>query len=71
MLRATNTGVTAIIDQRGRVTRSAPQFVPYVLEGGAQGYTGSTPFIFWGNWPFLALSLIGLGVPLVWRSRRA
>ena len=71
MLRATNTGVTAIIDQRGRVTRSAPQFVPYVLEGGAQGYTGSTPFIFWGNWPFLALSLTGLSVPLVWRSRRA
>jgi len=70
MLRATNTGVTAIIDQRGRVTRAAPQFVPYVLEGAAQGYTGRTPFIFWGNWPFLALSLLGLAVPLAWRSPR-
>ena len=27
MLRATNTGVTAIIDQRGRVLAAAPQFV--------------------------------------------
>jgi apolipoprotein N-acyltransferase len=63
MLRATNTGVTAIIDQRGRVLRSAPQFVAAIVEGQAQGYAGSTPYARWGNWPFLALALAMLAAP--------
>jgi apolipoprotein N-acyltransferase len=62
MLRATNTGVTAIIDQRGRILRSAPEFVATIVEGEAQGYAGSTPYVRWGNWPFLALALAMLGV---------
>lgn len=64
MLRATNTGVTAIIDERGRVVDSVPQFVIAVLEGRAQGRSGTTPYIFWGNWAFLALVAAGLSVPL-------
>ena len=68
MLRATNTGVTAIIDQRGRVVRSAPEFVTAVIEGEAQGYAGSTPYVRWGNWPFLALAAAMLS-PLLLRQR--
>ena len=56
MLRATNTGVTAIIDQRGRVLAAAPQFVTTALDGLAQGYTGSTPYVRWGNWVVLGSS---------------
>ncbi len=56
MLRATNTGVTAIIDQRGRVLESAPEFAVAVVEGGVQGFSGSTPYVRWGNWPFLAIA---------------
>jgi len=64
MLRATNTGVTGIIDERGRLVASVPQFVIAVLEGQAQGRTGTTPYVFWGNWAFLALVAAGLSAPL-------
>jgi apolipoprotein N-acyltransferase len=57
MLRATNTGVTAIVDQRGRVLHSAPEFVITVVDGSVQGFTGSTPYVWWGNWPFLAIAV--------------
>jgi apolipoprotein N-acyltransferase len=69
MLRATNTGVTAIIDERGRVKASAPEFVTMSLHGTAQGFSGSTPYVRWGNWPFLALAAFGLLGPAV-RARR-
>jgi apolipoprotein N-acyltransferase len=62
MLRATNTGVTAIIDQRGRVIAQAPQFTETVLEGQARGFTGATPYVWWANWPFLALCVVPLVV---------
>jgi len=70
MLRATNTGVSAIIDPRGRVVRSIPQFVTAVLEGQAQGHTGSTPYIMGGNWPFLVLAAAALLAPWFWRRRK-
>jgi apolipoprotein N-acyltransferase len=60
MLRATNTGATAIIDQRGHVTAHAPHFVTTTLDGQVQGYGGSTPYVMWGNWPFIVLSILGL-----------
>ena len=60
MLRATNTGATAIIDQRGHVIAHAPHFVSTSLDGKAQGYSGSTPYVIWGNWPFIILSLAAL-----------
>lgn len=60
MLRATNTGATAIIDQRGNVIAHAPHFVATALDGQVQGYSGSTPYVLWGNWPFIILSLLGL-----------
>ena len=70
MLRATNTGVTAIIDDRGRVVGRVPQFVVAVLEGRAQGRTGSTPYILWGNWAFLAIVAASLlAPPLIVRFR--
>jgi len=63
MLRATNTGVTAIIDERGHVVSRVPQFVVAVLEGHAQGRAGSTPYVWWGNWAFLALVAVSLLLP--------
>jgi apolipoprotein N-acyltransferase len=43
MLRATNTGVTAIIDAKGRMLASLPLFTTGSLSGEIQGYAGSTP----------------------------
>lgn len=60
MLRATNTGATAAIDPKGNVFAHAPHFTQTTLNVIAQGYTGSTPYVRFGNWPFLILSLAGL-----------
>jgi apolipoprotein N-acyltransferase len=65
MLRATNTGATAIIDHKGHVVAHAPHFVQTTLDGTAQGYTGTTPYVRWGNWPFVLFSLII--IVLLWR----
>jgi len=70
MLRATNTGMTAIIDERGDIVRVAPQFETAVLTGTVQGYTGTTPYVRWGNAFVLAISLAMLGTALI-AARRA
>ncbi|MBQ9578340.1 MAG: apolipoprotein N-acyltransferase [Ottowia sp.] len=57
MLRATNTGVTAIIDASGRVTHSLPPLTRAVLEGEFTGRTVITPYARWaarfGVWPLV------------------
>ena len=55
MLRATNTGVTAIIDVKGHLLASLPLFTAGSLSGEIQGYAGSTPYVRWGNAPVLTL----------------
>ncbi len=59
-LRATNTGATAIIDSHGYVTAHAPHDENIILEGQAQGYTGATPYVRFGNWLFLFISFIAI-----------
>jgi apolipoprotein N-acyltransferase len=58
MLRATNTGVTAIINERGEVLQTIEIFTTAALHGLAQGFTGTTPYVRTGN--YLALGLAGL-----------
>jgi apolipoprotein N-acyltransferase len=61
MLRATNTGVTSIIDARGQVVQRLPQFQEGVMTGMAQGYQGSTPYVRWGNaavWVLIGMMLL-------------
>lgn len=48
-IRATNTGVTAFIDDRGRVVRSLERFKPGVLRGELPAMTGTTPYMRWGD----------------------
>ena len=60
MLRATNTGVTAIIDINGKVISSLPQHKVGVLDGIVQGYKGNTPFSEYGNYPLIILCLLSL-----------
>jgi len=61
VLRATNTGATAVVDSRGHVTDSLPHLTQGVLEAEVQGRSGLTPYLRWGDWPALALVLAGLG----------
>jgi apolipoprotein N-acyltransferase len=69
MLRATNTGATAIIDARGRVTAQLPFLTAGDLDGEVQGYAGTTPYVRYGNATALGLAgaLLAIGA---WASRR-
>lgn len=72
---ATNTGVTAIVDHRGRVVSRIPRNTRGVLVGEVEGRSGSTPFAGWiarfGLWPywFLALSVVGFAARGALRKR--
>ena len=54
LLRATNNGVTAIVDPHGVVVARLPQFEPGVLRGEIRAMAGATPF---GQWPHLSTML--------------
>ncbi|HUX91184.1 MAG TPA: apolipoprotein N-acyltransferase [Gallionellaceae bacterium] len=69
MLRATNTGVTSIIGTDGRILQMLPQHEEGVLTGTVQGYTGSTPYVRWGNASMLGL--IALMLAAAWRLRHS
>lgn len=65
-LRANNTGITAILDEKGRVVDKLAPFTTGALTGQAQGMAGLTPYARWGNAAFLVLVgmvvLVGIGL---------
>jgi len=70
LLRATNTGISAIIDHRGRVLKRSPQFTAFVLEGKAQARRGATPYVRYGNLPvFAGCALLCVAALLTLRRR--
>lgn len=60
VLRATNTGATAMINPHGELLAHAPHFSDATLNVMAQGYSGATPYVRFGNWLFLLICFIGL-----------
>jgi apolipoprotein N-acyltransferase len=69
MLRATNTGLTAVIGPRGNVLAAAPEFEIATVTYAVQGYGGATPYVRWGNYAVLALCVALIAVA-AWRARR-
>jgi apolipoprotein N-acyltransferase len=68
MLRATNTGATAIIGHHGELIATLPHFTTAILNGTVQGYTGTTPYVRWGNW--LIISLLFIALILLWGRKK-
>lgn len=61
LIRATNNGVTGMINHLGEVTAIAPQFEDIVLKGTVEFVTGDTPYSQWPNlilWLMIVLPLI-------------
>jgi apolipoprotein N-acyltransferase len=72
MLRATNTGATALIDHRGQVVAALPRLQRGHLAVRAEGREGLTPYARWaaraGLWPLWGLCVAALLV--AWAARR-
>jgi apolipoprotein N-acyltransferase len=58
LLRATNTGISAIIDQRGRVLGTVPSFVRGDFATQVRPYAGATPYVRFGNAPAIGLAVV-------------
>lgn len=70
LLRATNTGVTAAIDHRGRVIAQAPQFEAAVLRVTVQPMQGSTLYARFGNIMLISLLIVLTMVVLLIARKR-
>jgi apolipoprotein N-acyltransferase len=70
LLRATNTGVSAVIDPAGAVVDTLPSFEAGVLTATVRGHTGLTPYARWGNYPAVLGALLVLAGVLAWRGLR-
>ncbi|MDU9413502.1 apolipoprotein N-acyltransferase [Pseudomonas sp. zfem005] len=55
MIRATNNGVTALIDPFGQITESIPQFQKATLYGEVVPMQELTPYLKWRAWPLVIL----------------
>jgi len=53
VLRAANTGITAIIQPDGKVAVSSPWWIQTALLGSYQVSDKQTPYVRWGDWPLL------------------
>ncbi len=62
LIRDTNDGITALIDDSGKIIETIPRFEKGVLRGTATVMKGNTPFMVTGSWPVMALCLLLLGL---------
>jgi apolipoprotein N-acyltransferase len=70
MLRSTNTGMTGAINEFGQPIALLPAMVAGYVDVQIQGRTGLTPYVRWGDYPFLLLACGILILALFGRRRR-
>jgi apolipoprotein N-acyltransferase len=70
LLRATNTGISAIIGPDGRIIARSPQFEVDVLSAQVRPRQGFTPFARWGNWGVVTVLVLALGI-IAYRQARS
>ncbi|WP_299728322.1 apolipoprotein N-acyltransferase [uncultured Endozoicomonas sp.] len=68
MIRATNDGITALINEKGKVLETIPRFTQGVLSSEAETRSGNTLFMVTGSLPTLLLCLCMIGLALFIRS---
>ena len=50
LLRSTNTGVSGIVDHKGKITKTIPEYTQGVVSGEVKIMRGSTPYVKYGNY---------------------
>lgn len=71
MLRATNNGISALIDHEGHVVAETQQFRAETLRGNVYVREGHTPFSRWGSWPVWLFCIAVLAMNVSIRQRRS
>ena len=69
LIRATNDGISALINNKGKVLETIPRFQKGVLSGTAVTVSGTTPFMQFGSWPVLLLCLLLVAISLLSKRR--
>ena len=69
LLRATNTGVTAIINPQGQIVKQAPIFKTTVLTDYITPIIGLTPYARFGDKPTIIV-LISLFFMMLWLTKQ-
>ena len=59
-VRATNTGISAFIDHKGRILDAGAQFEPVTMTADVQTRRGATPYVNMGNFPVITFCLLVL-----------
>lgn len=70
LLRATNTGITAIIGPDGRIRERGPQFETTVVRGEIEPRSGATPYVRFGNWPVVIGAVLVVLASVWFRGRK-
>ncbi len=65
VIRGTNNGITAIIDEKGDITALGKQFSQATVTGNAYAMRGNTPYNKTKNWPIILLSCLLVLVAIV------
>ncbi len=64
LIRATNNGISEIVNEKGKVLTTAPQYEAVAITGFAVPMKGATPYVKMGNWLIVPLMLAMLVLPL-------
>jgi len=65
LLRATNTGISAIIDDKGKIITQSPQLKIHALRNLVQPYQGITPYSHIGNMMIIVILWLILGIMII------
>jgi len=65
MIRATNNGVTGLINPYGQITAQIPQFERGILYGEVVPMHNLTPYLQWRSWPLIVVCLVLFGWALL------
>ncbi len=69
MVRATTTGPSGIINEKGKIIVTAPNYTRKIITGKVQPFTGATPYTRWGDWLIVGFLSVLLLIGLIGRKR--
>ncbi|PID33917.1 MAG: apolipoprotein N-acyltransferase [Thiotrichales bacterium] len=69
MVRATTTGPSGIINEKGELIATAPLNTKKIITGDVQPFSGVTPYVRWGDWLLIGMLSIILLVGISWKRK--